>query len=107
MNSKQLIRTTLSAACALLFSALAAAQSLPLALPLHTSGHDILDSDGHKVRLTSVNWYGFDQKEFVVGALDHAPLSTIVQQIVDLGVNCGCRGRMRRWSATRRCRIMP
>ena len=39
------------------------------------------------MRLTSVNWYGFDQKEFVVGGLDHAPLGVIVQEIVDLGVN--------------------
>ena len=55
--------------------------------PLHTNGHDILDRAGHRVRLTSVNWYGFDQKEFVVGGLDHAPLAAIVKQIADLGVN--------------------
>jgi len=81
------MRSTLPTICILLFSALAAAQSLPIVPPLHTNGHDILDSAGHKVRLTSVNWYGFDQKEFVAGGLDHAPLGTIVQQIVDLGVN--------------------
>ncbi len=87
MNSKQLIRTTLPLVCVVFLSALAAAQSLPIAPPLHTSGHEILDSAGRKVRLTSVNWYGFDQKEFVVGGLDHAPLGVIVQEIVDLGVN--------------------
>src|SRR5271168_1849836 len=55
--------------------------------PLHTRDHQIVDAAAHTVRLTSVNWYGFDQKEFVVGGLDHAPLSTIMQEIVDLGVN--------------------
>jgi endoglucanase len=39
------------------------------------------------VRLTSVNWYGFDQKEYVVGGLDHASLSEIIGQIKAIGVN--------------------
>jgi endoglucanase len=55
--------------------------------PLHSSGHDILDSAGHVVRLTSVNWYGFDQREFVAGGLDHAALATIIAQIQAIGVN--------------------
>jgi endoglucanase len=55
--------------------------------PLHTSGYDILDAAGHRVRLTSVNWYGFDQKEFVAGGLDVAPLQTIIEQICAIGVN--------------------
>ena len=55
--------------------------------PLHTKGHQILDAAGHGVRLISVNWYGFDQKEFVVGGLDHAPLATIISEIIALGVN--------------------
>ena len=55
--------------------------------PLHTSGHAILDAAGHLVRLTSVNWYGFDQKEFLVGGLDHAPLATIIAKIQEIGVN--------------------
>ena len=55
--------------------------------PLHTSGHEILDSAAHEVRLTSVNWYGFDQKEYVAGGLDHAPLATIIGQIHAIGVN--------------------
>jgi len=56
--------------------------------PLHTRGYQILDSKNHVVRLTSVNWYGFDQKEFVPGGLDHASLAQIVEQIHALGVNC-------------------
>src|SRR5271168_4343612 len=86
MNFRQFLRMAPPVLC-VLFSTLAGAQSLQAVPPLHTSGHDILDSTGHKVRLTSVNWYGFDQKEFVVGGLDHAPLGVIVQEIVDLGVN--------------------
>jgi len=63
------------------------AETQPIRPPLHTEARQILDSAGHPVRLTSVNWYGFDQKEFVAGGLDHAPLSTIVREIHDLGVN--------------------
>ena len=70
-----------------LASMLAIAQPRPAKPPLHTNGHHILDAAGHQVRLTSVNWYGFDQRDFVAGGLDHAPLATIVQEIVDLGVN--------------------
>src|SRR5579863_6553459 len=55
--------------------------------PLHTQGYQIVDSAGHAVRLTSVNWYGFDQKEFVVGGLDHAPIEAILAQIREIGVN--------------------
>ena len=55
--------------------------------PLHTGGHRILDSKNRVVRLTSVNWYGFDQKEFVPGGLDLAPLGKIIEQIRLLGVN--------------------
>ncbi len=46
-----------------------------------------MDSAGHVVRLTSVNWYGFDEKEYVAGGLDHAPLERIVAQIRVIGVN--------------------
>ena len=55
--------------------------------PLHTDGHSIVDAAGHTVRLCSVNWYGIDQKEFVVGGLDHAPLETIIEQIKATGLN--------------------
>ncbi|HVJ08546.1 MAG TPA: glycoside hydrolase family 5 protein [Acidisarcina sp.] len=58
-----------------------------IALPLHTSGHQILDAKGNPVRLNSVNWYGFDEKEYVAGGLDHAPLAAIVKEIHALGVN--------------------
>src|SRR5947209_18265817 len=74
----------LSIGCLLLAMHSAAQQIVP---PLHTRGYEIRDAAGHAVRLTSVNWYGFDQKEFVVGGLDHAPLEMIVDQIQAIGVN--------------------
>jgi endoglucanase len=55
--------------------------------PLHTDGHEIVDATGKPVRLASANWYGFDQKEYVVGGLDHAPLQTIVGEIRQMGLN--------------------
>jgi endoglucanase len=55
--------------------------------PLHTEGHRIVDSQNRSVRLASVNWYGFDQKEFVAGGLDHQPLALIVKEIKEMGMN--------------------
>lgn len=55
--------------------------------PLHTEGSRIVDATGRAIRLTSVNWYGFDEKEFVAGGLDHSPLAEIVDQIKKIGVN--------------------
>lgn len=62
------------------------AQSVPQ-LPLHTSGYQIVDAQNLPVRLKSVNWYGFDQREFVPGGLDHARLATIVGLIKSMGFN--------------------
>ncbi len=75
-NQKALVRS-LVAVCLGFTSMVAAAQLRPVEPPLHTSGHDILDTAGHRVRLTSVNWYGFDQQDFVAGGLDHAPLAAL------------------------------
>jgi len=71
----------------LFFCAVGAAKAQDPAPPLHTRGNQIVDATGRSVRLTSVNWYGFDEKEFVAGGLDHAPLAEIVGQIKKIGVN--------------------
>jgi len=87
--STQLRRYGLAMLLAWLLSACAlhgSAQSLPQ-LPLHTSGYQIVDAQNMPIRLKSVNWYGFDQKEFVPGGLDHAPLQTIVGLIKSMGFN--------------------
>jgi endoglucanase len=82
-----MLRQLLAGGLALLaFVAIVSAQQLP-APPLHTSGYQILDTKNRVVRLTSVNWYGFDQKELVPGGLDHAPLAEIIEKIHALGVN--------------------
>jgi endoglucanase len=56
-------------------------------LPLHTRGSLIVDSRNYPVRLVSVNWFGFDEGEFVVGGLDKASLQTIVHEIRTMGFN--------------------
>jgi hypothetical protein len=83
------VRVSLRLAACLLFpiGAPFAVRAQQIHPPLHTSGNQVLDSLGHRVRLTSVNWYGFDQKEFVAGGLDHALLDAIITQIRNLGVN--------------------
>src|SRR5260370_19385835 len=55
--------------------------------PLHTEGQRIVDAAGHAVRLASVNCYGFDEKEYVSGGLDHAQLARIAEQIRHIGVD--------------------
>jgi endoglucanase len=85
-NQTGLVRS-LTAVFLAITSIVATAQVPHAKPPLHTSNHDILDAAGHRVRLTSVNWYGFDQQDFVAGGLDHAPLATIVKEIAGLGVN--------------------
>lgn len=65
----------------------AIAQRAEIVPPLHTVGTAIVDARGHTIRLTSVNWFGFDEGEFIAGGLDHAPLATIVEQIQKIGVN--------------------
>ncbi|MGB6545590.1 MAG: glycoside hydrolase family 5 protein [Candidatus Acidiferrales bacterium] len=79
--------TLLGLACLALGAPRAMSAQQRVLPPLHTSGGRFVDAAGRDVRLTSVNWYGFDQKEYVVGGLDHAPLSEIIAQIRAIGVN--------------------
>jgi endoglucanase len=55
--------------------------------PLHTEDYRIVDARNRPVRLAAVNWYGFDQKEFVAGGLGNQPLGAIVKKIKQLGMN--------------------
>ena len=88
MNPLRVIRLFFVAAPGLICIAVPGdAQKAEIVTPLHTDGHRIVDASGHAVRLTSVNWYGFDEKEYVAGGLDHAPLEQIVDQIRQIGVN--------------------
>lgn len=65
-------------------SAVAAAQP---AFPLHTAGTYIVDSNGNRVRLNAVNWFGAESPDFVVGGLDRNSLQNIVQLIKNQGFN--------------------
>jgi endoglucanase len=54
---------------------------------LHTSGPHIVAANGQRVRLVSVNWFGAESAEFVVGGLDRQPLAKIVATIRRGGFN--------------------
>lgn len=54
---------------------------------LRTSGTSIVDESGHRVKLASVNWFGAESGEFVVGGLDRQPLDRIAKLIRDGGFN--------------------
>ncbi|MDR3724803.1 MAG: cellulase family glycosylhydrolase [Terracidiphilus sp.] len=56
-------------------------------VPLHTRQYQIVDAKNHSIQLKSVNWYGFDEREYVPGGLDHAPLNVIVAEIKHMGFN--------------------
>lgn len=55
--------------------------------PLSTRGPDIVDAKGQKVRLVSVNWFGAESAEFVVGGLDKQPLDKVMWMIRAGGFN--------------------
>jgi hypothetical protein len=55
--------------------------------PLHTASPYIADSNGHRVRLNAVNWYGGESVDYVVGGLQSASLQSIVSQIRSIGFN--------------------
>lgn len=61
----------------------------PLAppVPLATHGRYIVDAEGNRVKLASVNWYGASDTFHVVGGLDTAPIDEIVRSIRSLGFN--------------------
>lgn len=54
---------------------------------LHTEGRWIVDAQGRRVKLASVNWFGAESGEFVVGGLDRQPLSRLVGLIRRAGFN--------------------
>jgi endoglucanase len=56
-------------------------------LPLQTHGRWIVDRRGERVKLASVNWFGAESAEFVVGGLDQQPLPRIARLIRRGGFN--------------------
>jgi endoglucanase len=57
------------------------------ALPLHAKGRWIVDRRGRRVKLASVNWYGAEEKDYVVSGLDCQKLDDIAKEIRNLGFN--------------------
>lgn len=68
-------------------SAASNAAATSFAVPLHTAGPYIVDSNGKRVRLNAVNWYGAEGEDYVVLGLEAQPLSTIVNEIKSRGFN--------------------
>lgn len=66
----------------------AATLQLRILPPLKTSGPHILDSTERPIRLSCVNWYGAEEKDYVVGGLHKQSVSYIAQLIKTYGFNC-------------------
>ncbi|KAK3328847.1 cellulase [Apodospora peruviana] len=56
-------------------------------LPLRTRGRDIVDQNGKRFKLSSVNWYGASDELFIPGGLDVQHRSQIASTIRSLGFN--------------------
>jgi endoglucanase len=63
-----------------------AARAFPV-LPLHTTGRFIVDKLNRRFKLNSVNWYGAESTDFVVGGLQLEPLAAIAHRIRCMGFN--------------------
>jgi endoglucanase len=55
--------------------------------PLRTDGRWIVDARGRRVKLAGVNWYGAEERDMVVGGLDHQPLDRVAACIAAMGFN--------------------
>jgi endoglucanase len=53
----------------------------------HTSGNQIIDSDGNPVRIAGVNWYGFETPDEIAHGLWVQDYHTIIDDIENLGYN--------------------
>ena len=48
----------------------------------------IVDSEGNRVKMVCVNWYGAHMEDMVVNGLDRQPIQFIADKIAELGFNC-------------------
>src|SRR5579875_1961904 len=67
--------------------AAAPAQSCVGAGYWHTSGNQIIDSDGNPVRIAGVNWYGFETPDEVAHGLWAQDYHSIINDMKNLGYN--------------------
>jgi len=54
---------------------------------LHTSGSNIVDAQGHTVRITGINWFGMETSNFAPHGLWARSLGSMLDQIKSLGYN--------------------
>jgi len=55
--------------------------------PWHTQGAQIQDASNRPVRITGVNWFGFETNTFVVHGLQTRNYQYMLKQIKSLGYN--------------------
>jgi aryl-phospho-beta-D-glucosidase BglC (GH1 family) len=55
--------------------------------PLRTRGRDVVDVNGKRFKLASVNWYGASDEQFIPGGLDIQHRSEIANAIKRMGFN--------------------
>ena len=55
--------------------------------PWHTQGAQILDASNRPIRITGVNWFGFETNTFVVHGLQSRNYQDMLKQIQSLGYN--------------------
>ena len=67
--------------------AYATGTSLPTAGYLHTRGARLYTADGREVRLTGLNWFGFEGPSRVPYGLDRRALGGLLEQVKTLGYN--------------------
>jgi endoglucanase len=53
----------------------------------HTSGNQILDSNGEAVRIAGINWYGFETTDYLAHGLWAQDYTTVLNTIKNLGFN--------------------
>ena len=53
----------------------------------HTSGNQILDSNGEAVRIAGINWYGFETTDYLAHGLWAQDYTTVLHTIKNLGFN--------------------
>jgi endoglucanase len=53
----------------------------------HTSGNQILDSNGEVVRIAGINWYGFETTDYLAHGLWAQDYTTVLHTIKNLGFN--------------------
>ena len=53
----------------------------------HTSGNQILDSNGQQVRIAGINWYGFETTRAVAGGLTSQDYKAVLQTVKTQGYN--------------------